>query len=132
MIRKPISFPGNAPLTRSLAAAVVQTASAFEARVMIQHDQKIVNAKSMLGLLSLGADDRQIWCSLPRARTRMPQSTLCWRRLHKSRGNRAADRRLVSCIMNEIGRVLPGHGRTRFFDGKNTLSLFAPGKLKFA
>ncbi len=58
MIRKPISFPGNAPLTRSLAAAVVQTASAFEARVMIQHDQKIVNAKSMLGLLSLGADDQ--------------------------------------------------------------------------
>lgn len=58
MIRKPISFPGNAPLTRSLAAEVVQTASAFEARVMIQHDQKIVNAKSMLGLLSLGADDQ--------------------------------------------------------------------------
>ncbi len=58
MIRKPISFPGNVPLTRSLAADVVQTASAFEARVMIQHDQKIVNAKSMLGLLSLGADDQ--------------------------------------------------------------------------
>ncbi len=58
MIRKTISFPGNAPLTRSLAAEVVQTASAFEARVMIQHDQKIVNAKSMLGLLSLGADDQ--------------------------------------------------------------------------
>ena len=56
MIRKPISFPGNAPLTRSLAAEVVQTASAFEARVMIQHKQKIVNAKSMLGLLSLGLD----------------------------------------------------------------------------
>lgn len=58
MIRTPITFPGNAPLTRALAAEVVQTASAFEARVMIQHDQKIVNAKSMLGLLSLGADDQ--------------------------------------------------------------------------
>lgn len=58
MIRKPISFPGNIPLTRALAAEVVQTASAFEARVMIQRDQKIVNAKSMLGLLSLGADDQ--------------------------------------------------------------------------
>ena len=44
MIRKPISFPGNVPLTRALAAEVVQTASAFEARVMIQRDQKIVNA----------------------------------------------------------------------------------------
>ena len=58
MIRKPISFPGDAPLTRALAAEVVQTASRFEARVMIQRDQKIVNAKSMLGLLSLGADDQ--------------------------------------------------------------------------
>ena len=58
MIRKPITFPGCAPLTRTLAAEVVQTASAFEARVMIQRDQKIVNAKSMLGLLSLGADDQ--------------------------------------------------------------------------
>ena len=58
MIRKPIVFPGHAPLTRTLAAEVVQTASSFEARVMIQRAQKIVNAKSMLGLLSLGADDQ--------------------------------------------------------------------------
>ena len=58
MIRKPISFPGNAPLTRALAAEVVQTAGAFEARVMLQRAQKIVNAKSMRGLLSLGADDQ--------------------------------------------------------------------------
>ena len=58
MIRKPISFPGNVPLTRAVAAEVVQTASGFEARVMIQRDQKIVNAKSMLGLLSLGTDDQ--------------------------------------------------------------------------
>ena len=58
MIRKPIVFPGRAPLTRALAAEVVQTASAYEARVMIQREQKIVNAKSMLGLLSLGADDQ--------------------------------------------------------------------------
>ena len=58
MIRKPISFPGSVPLTRALAAEVVQTASGFEARVMIQREQKIVNAKSMLGLLSLGTDDQ--------------------------------------------------------------------------
>lgn len=58
MIRKPIVFPGNAPLTRTLAAEVVQTAGNFEARVMIQRAQKIVNAKSMLGLLSLGAEDQ--------------------------------------------------------------------------
>ncbi len=59
MIRKPIVFPKNAPLTRAMAAEVVQTASNFEARVMIMHDQKVVNAKSMLGLLSLGADDQR-------------------------------------------------------------------------
>ena len=58
MIRTPITFPGNAPLTRALAAEVVQTASNFEARVMIQREQMIVNAKSMLGLLSLGTDDQ--------------------------------------------------------------------------
>lgn len=58
MIRKPIAFPANVPLTRSLAAEVVQVASQFEARVMIQREQKIVNAKSMLGLLSLGTDDQ--------------------------------------------------------------------------
>ncbi|MBQ8201047.1 MAG: HPr family phosphocarrier protein [Clostridia bacterium] len=58
MIRKPIVFPNHQPLNRALAAEVVQTASRFEARVMISHHQKIVNAKSMLGLLSLGADDQ--------------------------------------------------------------------------
>lgn len=58
MIRKPLAFPNNAPLTRALAAEVVQTAARFEARIMIQRAQKIVNAKSMLGLLSLGADDQ--------------------------------------------------------------------------
>ena len=58
MIRRPISFPGNVPLTRALAAEVVQAASGYEARVMIQREQKIVNAKSMLGLLSLGSDDQ--------------------------------------------------------------------------
>ena len=58
MIRKPISFPENQPLTRALAAEVVQMASRFEARVMISRHQKIVNAKSTLGLLSLSADDQ--------------------------------------------------------------------------
>ena len=56
MIRKPVSF--QKPLTRTLAAEIVQVASGFEARVMIAHNQKLVNAKSMLGLLSLGLDDQ--------------------------------------------------------------------------
>lgn len=58
MIRKPITFPGNQPLTRTLAAEIVQTASRYDARVMISRHQKIVNAKSTLGLLSLSADDQ--------------------------------------------------------------------------
>ena len=58
MIRKPIAFPDNQPLTRALAAEFVQTASRFEARVMISRHQKIVNAKSTLGLLSLSAEDQ--------------------------------------------------------------------------
>lgn len=58
MIRKPIAFPGNQPLPRALAAELVQTASRFDARVMISRHQKIVNAKSTLGLLSLSAEDQ--------------------------------------------------------------------------
>ncbi len=58
MIRQPITFPGGKPLTRAGAAQVVQTASRFSAHIMIEHDQKIVNAKSMLGLLSLGLADQ--------------------------------------------------------------------------
>jgi len=58
MIREPITFPGGQPLTRASAAIVVQAASRYESRIMIEHDQKIVNAKSMLGLLSLGLEDQ--------------------------------------------------------------------------
>ena len=56
MSRRPIIFPPRAPLTRRGAALLVQEASRYESRLMIEHDAKIVNAKSMLGLLSLGAD----------------------------------------------------------------------------
>lgn len=58
MIKQPVTFPRKEPLTRSTAAALVQTASRYEARIMIEHRQKIVNAKSMLGLLSLGSDEQ--------------------------------------------------------------------------
>ncbi|MBQ8555475.1 MAG: HPr family phosphocarrier protein [Clostridia bacterium] len=59
MIRMPITFPDGQPLNRAMAAEVVQTASRFESRVMISHEQKLVNAKSMLGLLSLSVDDQK-------------------------------------------------------------------------
>ena len=57
MIRTPITFPNHQPLNRTLAAEIVQTASAFEARMMIARQDKLVNAKSTLGLLSLGMED---------------------------------------------------------------------------
>ena len=56
MIRQPIAFPGGKPLTRTAAAQIVQVTSRFTCRMMIEREQKIVNAKSMLGLLSLGLD----------------------------------------------------------------------------
>ena len=62
MIVKPITFPNHQPLNRTLAAQVVQTASRFDARVMIRRHQKVVNAKSMLGLLSLDADEMFLVC----------------------------------------------------------------------
>ncbi len=58
MIREPIAFPADALMTRANAAEVVRVASRYEARIMIERDQKIVNAKSMLGLLSLYGDAR--------------------------------------------------------------------------
>ena len=59
MIRQPISFPGGQPLTRSIAVQVVQVTAKYTSRIMIEHDRKIVNAKSMLGLLSLGLEDQE-------------------------------------------------------------------------
>lgn len=56
MIKLPIEFPDGVQMTRSAAASLVQVASRFEARVMIERGQKIVNAKSTLGLLSLYTD----------------------------------------------------------------------------
>ena len=58
MIRQPITFPGGQPLTRSVAVQVVQETARFSSRIMIEHDRKIVNAKSMLGLLSLSLEDQ--------------------------------------------------------------------------
>ena len=57
MIRKPISFPNRSPLTRRSAALLVREASRFESRLMIEHNAKIVNAKSMLCLLAEGPDE---------------------------------------------------------------------------
>lgn len=58
MIKQSITFPDGQPLTRASAAQMVQIANRYTSRVMIEHCQKLVNAKSMLGLLSLGTDSQ--------------------------------------------------------------------------
>lgn len=58
MIKQPLMFPEGVMMTRTNAAALVQAACRFEARIMIERGQKIVNAKSTLGLLSLSAEDQ--------------------------------------------------------------------------
>ena len=57
MIRTPITFPGGKPLTRSVVAQIVQVTARYESRVMIEHDQKIVNAK--VGVIKAHLGSRQ-------------------------------------------------------------------------
>ena len=57
MIKQAIAFPHGQPLNRASAAQLVQIANRYDCRVMIEQNQKLVNAKSMLGLLSLGLED---------------------------------------------------------------------------
>lgn len=57
MVRTPIAFPPGQVLQRSMAAQIAQTANRYQARIMVERGDKIVNAKSMLGLLSLGAGE---------------------------------------------------------------------------
>lgn len=54
MIRREVALPDKEALQRRTAAQLAQVASRFDARIMIEHQSKVINAKSMLGLLSLG------------------------------------------------------------------------------
>ena len=53
MIRKTFVLPADLPVSRMLAAQLVQLTAKYESRIMIETGQKIVNGKSLLGLLSL-------------------------------------------------------------------------------
>ena len=53
MIRKVFTLPPTLPVSRVLATQLAQTAGRFSSRIMIENEQKIVNGKSLLGLLSL-------------------------------------------------------------------------------
>ncbi|HML47314.1 MAG TPA: HPr family phosphocarrier protein [Clostridia bacterium] len=54
MIRKEIVIAGGEGLPARSAALLVQIACKFAARVLIEQGSKVINAKSMMGVLSLG------------------------------------------------------------------------------
>ena len=54
MIRKEIVIVGGEGLPARSAALLVQIACKFAARVLIEQGSKVINAKSMMGVLSLG------------------------------------------------------------------------------
>ncbi len=59
--------PTGTPFTRSRAERLVTEAGKFEASIMIQHENRTINGKSMLGLLSLGRirDEVRLICDGP-------------------------------------------------------------------
>jgi phosphotransferase system HPr (HPr) family protein len=52
MTRTPYSLQSFLPFDRVSAALLAQTASRFECRVTLEREHVVLNAKSMLGLLS--------------------------------------------------------------------------------
>jgi len=52
MIRRPLDFTG---LTSRSAALLVQTACRYDARILVEQGSKVINAKSLMGVLSLSA-----------------------------------------------------------------------------
>jgi phosphotransferase system HPr (HPr) family protein len=53
MIEKTISIKGVKHLTRDQALRIVQTTGAFESHVLFKCENSIINAKSLLGVLSM-------------------------------------------------------------------------------
>lgn len=54
MIRKELVINAPGGLQSGPVALLVQVACRFNARILIEQGQKIINAKSMMGVLSLG------------------------------------------------------------------------------
>jgi len=54
MISKEITISSKTGLESKMAARLIQKASAYDANIWVQKDERKANAKSLLGLLSLG------------------------------------------------------------------------------
>lgn len=55
MIRRPIKLVNRLGLHARAASKLVQTAGAYDSEVWLEHDDKRVNAKSLMGVLLLAA-----------------------------------------------------------------------------
>lgn len=54
MVDKEVTILSKTGLESKMAARLIQKASSYEANIWIQKDERKANAKSLLGLLSLG------------------------------------------------------------------------------
>lgn len=54
MLRQGLELTGITPMNRTQIEHLAELASRFSARILLEHNNRIINGKSMLGLLSLG------------------------------------------------------------------------------
>jgi phosphocarrier protein len=55
MIEREVTVTNRAGIHARPAAMIVQTASRFESRIMLGKDNEEINAKSIMGIITLGA-----------------------------------------------------------------------------
>lgn len=55
MIEREVTVTNRAGIHARPAAMIVQTASRFESRIMLGKDDEEINAKSIMGIITLGA-----------------------------------------------------------------------------
>ncbi len=56
MIKRPITVQISNGLEARPVAMLVQVASQFESKIQVESGQKLVNAKSIMGMMTLGLD----------------------------------------------------------------------------
>lgn len=55
MIERPVTIKNRAGIHARPAALIVQTASKFSSKILLQKDHETINAKSIMGIITLGA-----------------------------------------------------------------------------
>ena len=57
MVRKPVTIRNSMDMEMRPIAHLVQEASQYKSRIFIEMEDKKINAKSIMGMMSLGLDD---------------------------------------------------------------------------